>query len=123
MKNQNPNPVVRWPFNFLSSATKSDTSMSDAPADQAQASPAPENSAPLEPDADGSGTKSRTLTARFSEKPRADRNREKAELLNIDYDALHQESLAKAEEIYAKLVEDRAPLLRANAVLCSTENA
>jgi hypothetical protein len=61
---------------------------------------------------------SRTQDRRVHEKPRADRNREKAELLNVDYEALHQQSVATATQIYAKLLEARAPLLRENAVIC-----
>jgi hypothetical protein len=62
---------------------------------------------------------SRSVDRRLSEKPRADRNREKATLLGRDYNELHEQSLATAAKIYAQLVEDRAPLLLENAAICA----
>jgi hypothetical protein len=89
--------------------------------------PKGENTLALESDGNGAEPKraqsrasraSRSLERRVSEKSREDRNREKAAMLNIDYEALREESRASAAQIYAKLVEDRVPFLRENAAIC-----
>lgn len=79
-------------------------------------SPPFEDEQELEPDPPADAPRS-TASSRFTgsllraspEKPRADRNREKAAKLNIDYDSLHEQSLASAAATHAKLVSDRAP--------------
>jgi hypothetical protein len=48
------------------------------------------------------------------EKVSADRNREKAQLIGVDYDDIHGKALERAHEIYAKVLHDNAPNLLDN---------
>jgi hypothetical protein len=97
--------------------------MSEPPASPAPLEGEPDAEAPPPPqppvlEAPRSLTGSRasgTVPRVTPEKPRADRNREKAAMLKIDYDALHAASLVSAAEKHARLVRERAPALLENA--------
>jgi hypothetical protein len=66
------------------------------------------------PDDDAARSKTRPPSRPPREKVSADRNREKALLIGVDYDEIHGQALGRAREIYARLIRDKAPNLLDN---------